>query len=67
MSDRNYPAYSEGFYEEINAEMAVLKKNRNKNNIPDIEIIRVHLQNMGAAFKLYSDLIETVLKRLEAK
>ena len=67
MSDRNYSPHSKAFYEEIEEEIKSLSKKNYVGITPDVELIRVYLENMEAAFKLYRNQIEIVLERLISK
>ena len=64
MTDRNTYPYSENMYKEIEREIDNIKVNGHNYSI-DVNLIRIHLNSIEQAFKLYKEQIEIVLQRIE--
>ena len=65
MSDRNTQPYSEEFYREIEEEVRKIVKEKSPDFSIDVNLIRIHLNSIEQAIKLYKEQIEIVLERIE--
>jgi hypothetical protein len=67
MTDKNYPPFSKGIYEEVEEEVQKIIQTNYENSMSDVELILAHLKCLKEAVSQYIEQIERVLERIESR
>jgi hypothetical protein len=67
MTDKNYPPFSKGFYDEIEEEVKKIIREKSEVSITDFELIKSHLKCLNGAVQQYTEQIKEALIRIEKR